>query len=40
MRSSYVGAGELVRKWQAMLRKETRGMDIQIRDIQRCAVGA
>lgn len=26
---------ELVRKWQGMLRKETRNMDIQIRDIQR-----
>lgn len=26
---------ELVRKWQGMLRKETRNMDIQVRDIQR-----
>ena len=28
---------ELVRKWQSMLRTETRRIDSQIREIQRCA---
>lgn len=28
---------ELVRKWQSMLRTETRRVDSQIREIQRCA---
>ena len=29
---------ELVRKWQSMLRTETRRVDTQIRESQRCAV--